>query len=623
MSGTDGALALDANASSGGWRRGLMLALVAATTAAGCVLMTHVLGLAEARLLDLALLAVFAPGFAWIALSFWATAIGFALALSGCHPVTLRRSSGDETPRPLRSRTAILMPIYNENPQQAFSRAVSTCRSVKATGQLEAFDFFVLSDTTDERIARKELVSWMSLRAIPAIGPRLFYRRRLQNIGRKAGNIADWVAMYGAHYDHMVILDADSVMAGATIVRLAALMEANPRTGIIQTLCQSVGRETLFARTLQFASRLYGPLSAAGHSFWQLGEANYYGHNAILRCAPFARHCDLPVLSGRAPLGGEILSHDFVEAAFMRRAGWHVWLLPELGGSYEQLPSNLLDYAARDRRWVQGNLQHARLLGAPKLHPVSRLHLAMGILGYVASPLWLAFLLLSGAAMIAAVQAPPAFFGAERTLFPIWPADRALEVQWLLGLTAVLLFGPKAMALVHMLLTPGRVREFGGRSSVLAGAALELVLSMLMAPVMMMLHSTFIAQILSGNAVGWSAQARDDRGVSWGSALDRHGGHMATGWLAAAALGWLAPAYLPWMLPVIAGLVMAAPVTVLTSSPQGGLWALRLGLLVTPEEREAPAELRTLLPDRRRRAIDVTATPEPVAPTALPAAGDD
>ena len=615
---------LDRHAGSGAWRRFLVFALVAATTSVGSVLMAHVLKLEDGRPLDLALLAVFAAGFAWIAVSFWAAAIGFALAVAGLHPVTLSRRPLLPPVQPLAGRTAILIPIYNEDVQQAFSRVMSTCRSVEATGQLASFDFFVLSDTTDEAIAHRELVAWMSLRAVPAIGRRLFYRRRPQNTGRKAGNVADWVAMYGARYDHMVVLDADSVMAGGTIVQLAALMEANPRTGIIQTLSQAVGRQTLFARTLQFASRLYGPLSAAGHSFWQLGEANYYGHNAILRCAAFAAHCDLPVLPGRPPLGGEILSHDFVEAALMRRGGWSVWLLPELQGSYEQVPSNLLDYAARDRRWVQGNLQHGRLLGMRGLHPVSRLHFAMGIFGYVASPLWLAFLLLSGTAIVEATLQPHAYFGAERALFPVWPVDRAQEVRALLGLTVLLLFGPKAMALLLVLASPLRSRAFGGRLAILGGATVELALSMLMAPVMMLIHSGFIARILGGSAIGWAAQARDDRGVAWSTAIRRHGWHMAAGWAAAAILASLAPGYLPWVMPVIAGLVLAVPFTVLSSSSRSGLLALRLGLLVTPEESDPPPELRTLLPDRRLRPrASRRAAVSTVEPLTLPAAAGD
>ncbi|MCX7363973.1 MAG: glucans biosynthesis glucosyltransferase MdoH [Alphaproteobacteria bacterium] len=595
-------LNLDRYAGGGGWRRSILVMLVVVTTCLGAVLMSHVLGLEDGRILDLAVLAVFTVSFAWIGLSFWASVIGFVLHVLGRHPVTLQRRFPASGPLPpLRARTAILMPIYNEDPQQAFGRVISTYRSLAATGQLDAFDFFVLSDTRDDAIARRELVLWMELRAALDTGRRLFYRRRPLNLGRKAGNIVDWLDMYSHRYEHMVVLDADSVMSGETIVRIAALMEANPKTGIIQTLAQSVGRETLFARSLQFASRLYGSFSAAGHSFWQLGDANYYGHNAILRTSAFAELCRLPILPGTAPLGGEILSHDFVEAAFIRRGGWHVWLLPELDGSFEQVPSNLLDYAARDRRWVQGNLQHGRLIGTPGLRLVSRLHLGMGILGYAASPLWLLLLMLSGAVMIGHELQGPVYFGAERTLFPLWPTDRAVEVQSLLGLTALLLFGPKVWALLATLVSRSQTRRFGGSMALLASAGVELFTSMLMAPVMMLIHTEFIARILCGRAVGWTAQARDDRGVSWSVAARRHAWHVAIGAASLSILWWGAPAYLPWVAPVIVGLLAAIPFTVVTSWRRSGLWARSLGLLVTPEEREPPGELRTLQPERPRR----------------------
>ena len=160
----------------------------------------------------------------------------------------------------------------------------------------------------------------------------------------------------------MVVLDADSVMTGRTLVELVRTMEANPRVGLIQTVPIPARRDTLFGRLVQFAASLYSPMLATGQSFWHTDAANYWGHNAIVRIRPFVEHCTLPVLPGAPPLGGPLLSHDFVEAALMRRAGWGVYLLPSIGGSYEEVPANILDYAKRDRRWTQGSLQHLRLL---------------------------------------------------------------------------------------------------------------------------------------------------------------------------------------------------------------------------------------------------------------------
>jgi membrane glycosyltransferase len=382
----------------------------------------------------------------------------------------------------------------------------------------------------------------------------------------------------------MIILDADSTMQGDTLVRLAALMEANPRTGIIQTHIVPAGRETLFARALQFSSRMTGSVLAMGTSFWQMGEANYYGHNAILRVSAFAACGRLPVLSGRPPLGGEILSHDFVEAAYLRRGGWYCWLLPELRGSYEEVPTNLLDYAVRDRRWVQGNLQHARLIGERGLHWMSRLHLGMGIFAYLASPLWLVMLLLSSSLVVEHELTGDVYFGPTRTLFPVWPEVRWPEIHGLLILTGVLLFGPKLFAVALRLWSTRNARRFGGRAILIVSFLGEILLSTLLAPVMMLFHTSFVLRILAGNAVGWPAQPRGDRGMPWRTALKRHIFHAATGVVALGALAVLTPSYLPWILPVVAGLILSIPIAVLTSRRDVGLAARRAGIFVTPEE---------------------------------------
>ena len=358
---------LDRHAGRAGWRRLFLLLLVAATAAGGVQLLATALGPQVPYGLAIALLAVFALSFGWIALSFWTAIAGFLLKSFGLHPLSLRRrgpgdDAGDGSVPTLRERTAILVPVYNESPDEVFDRLATTWRSLEATGQSNAFELFVLSDTTNDAIAAEEAAGIEVLRERLGIGERLHWRRRSRNVGRKAGNIADWLDTHGARFDHMIVFDADSVMSGDTMVRLAALMEASPRTGIIQTHAVAMGQETLFARVLQFSSRVYGSMVATGHAFWQMSEANYYGHNAIIRVAAFSEHCRLPVLKGSAPFGGEILSHDFVEAAFMRRAGWFVWSLPNLDGSFEELPTNVVDYAVRDRRWMQGNLQHARLV---------------------------------------------------------------------------------------------------------------------------------------------------------------------------------------------------------------------------------------------------------------------
>jgi membrane glycosyltransferase len=581
-------LALDAHAHRAGWRRLLLAILVLATAALGGSLMWKVLASSGLNGAEMAFLAVFVLTFAWLAISFWSGLFGFLLGVLRLHPVTLRRHGpADGALPPLSERTAILIPVYNEDPADVCARLEANYLSLQATGRLDAFDFFVLSDTTSAEIAREEALTWSKLRDRLQAPDRLFYRRREANVGKKAGNIGEWIRTRGQDYAHMIILDADSTMQGDTIVRLAALMEANPRTGIIQTHIVPAGRETLFARALQFSTRMTGAVLAMGTSFWQAGESNYYGHNAILRVAAFAACCRLPILSGRPPLGGEILSHDFVEAAYLRRGGWHCWMLPELRGSYEEVPTNLLDYAVRDRRWVQGNLQHGRLIGERGLHWMSRLHLGMGIFAYLASPLWLLMLLLSSSLVVDHTLTGDVYFGATRSLFPIWPQVRWPEIHGLLALTGVLLFGPKLLALALRLWSRRNARRFGGRVSLVLSFLGEIALSTLLAPVMMLFHTTFVAGILAGNAVGWPAQPRGDRGMAWKVALQRHILHALLGVAVLVTLGVLTPSYLPWILPVVSGLVLSIPIAVLTSRRGVGLAARRAGVFVTPEELQS------------------------------------
>jgi membrane glycosyltransferase len=585
MTAQHGDWQLDRHARRGTWRRVLLLILVLITAAAGTFLVVPVVSSRGPDWLKIGFLPAFVLLFAWAALSFWAGVFGFVLGVLRRHPVTLRRHGPADGAVPeLGARTAILMPVYNEDPEEVFERLRAIYRSLEATGRLAAFDFFVLSDTTKPEIAQQEQEAFRSTQEELSAHERLFYRRRPANTGKKAGNIAEWIETRGPDYAHMIVLDADSLMQGATLVKLAALMEANPQTGIIQTHIVPAGRETLFARALQFSTRVTGAVLAIGHSFWQLGEANYYGHNAILRVAAFAQCCRLPTLSGKPPLGGEILSHDFVEAAFMRRGGWYCWLLPELRGSYEEVPTNVLDYAVRDRRWVQGNLQHARLLLTPRLHWMSRLHLAMGIFAYIASPLWLILLALSTAMVINHQVTGDVYFGPTRTLFPQWPVYHWAEIYGLLVLTSVLLFGPKILALLLRLWSTRGSRRFGGRLALLASFLFEVLFSSLLAPVMMLFHTSFVTAILLGSAVGWPAQSRGDRGMSWQQAVRRHVGHALLGAVALAIFAYVTPSYLPWILPVCAGLILAVPLAVLSSRREVGVAARRLRLFLTPEE---------------------------------------
>jgi GTP cyclohydrolase II len=387
----------------------------------------------------------------------------------------------------------------------------------------------------------------------------------------------------------MVVLHADSVMSGDTLVRLVRRMESDPSLGLVQTLPLPVGRTTVFARIVQFASRLYGPLLASGAAFWQGDVGNYWGHNAIVRLAPFERHARLPVLSGRPPWGGEILSHDFVEAAWLRRAGWRIVLDATLDGSWEEVPETVPAFAARDRRWAQGSLQHLRLLARPGLAAFSRLHLLLGAMGYLASALWL-LLLIAGSVWVLLPAAGGG--GIELSLTP--PEWR---VSLLAG-TAVLLFLPKVLG-VLLALRDGP-RRFGGVGRLMVGVVIETAFSVLLAPVMMIAHARSVFAIAIGRPVGW------DPGAARGSDAQRRA-HRALVWPAftvglvwAAVTALVSPAFFVWMTPIFAGLLLAGPLVWASGRPDWGAALRARGYLATPAELRPPPELRPVArPDHR------------------------
>ncbi|MBX5482417.1 MAG: glucans biosynthesis glucosyltransferase MdoH [Myxococcaceae bacterium] len=557
-------------------RRFLVLAPTAVSTALATLEMRRILDVKGMTVPAWAMVVLFCLCFGWIALWFWTSVAGFL------HLLFRRRLPGlmwPEGPEPLRSRTAVVMPIHNEDPAAVFAHLQAVYESVAATGQLGQFEFYVLSDSTRAEAWVGEELAWADLcRRVNGQG-RIFYRRRHQNTGKKAGNLQEFCERWGRRNDFMVVLDADSLMRGETLVTMARLMELNPQVGILQAPPLAVGRRTLFARLQQFAGRLYGPLISAGMAWWQLGESNYWGHNAIIRVKAFIEHCGLPVLPGEAPFGGHILSHDFVEAALMRRGGYQVWLVPELGGSYEQPPPELLAYAQRDRRWCQGNLQHMRLIAAGGLHPMSRGHFLMGVMSYLASPLLLAFLLMGLIAAAVDRTVQPDYFPDHRTLFPIWPVFDVAGALRLMAMSMGLLFVPKALALVLALLDGALARRMGGRLRLIAGVVFETLLTTLMAPVMMVFQSWFVVGTITGHRVSWTTQQREDEALPWAEAARRLWPHTILG----AVLAWIAAQLsddlLLWYAPIAGGLLWSIPLTVWTSCT-----GVADGLLLIPEE---------------------------------------
>jgi membrane glycosyltransferase len=517
-------------------------------------------------------LAVFSVLFPTLSFGFTQAFVGFLVLAEGHEPLKITNTLDENT---RLASTAVVMPVFNEDVSTVFGNIRTLYRSLQNRGELEMFEFYILSDSTlPERLVEEEL-AWADLcRQTNGFG-RIHYRRRKVPVNRKSGNIADFCRRWGHRHRYMVVFDADSVMTGESVSSLVRLMEVNPRAGIIQTMPRLVGSETLFGRIQQFASRLYSPLFAAGLNYWQQGAGNYWGHNAIIRMSPFLASCSLPVLPGREPLGGRILSHDFVEAALMRDAGWEVWFAYDLEGSYEGLPPNLTEYIKRDRRWAQGNLQHVWFLLADRVQPISRLHLIQGILAYSSAPILVLFICLGG------IQAAIDHFRGHVSSIPLASAIV------LALLTLLLLFGPKGLSLLHLFSQPDLLRRFGGAKRVLAGVFMETLFSILTAPLLVWFHTRFVLKNISGQKVVWNTQTRGGgAGPGWIQALSEYWPVPVAGVLFGILAWWISPLYLLWITPLLLGLWLAIPIAQLS-----GRSGLLRNLFQTPEEIDPPREL--------------------------------
>ena len=575
-------------------RRPVFFMLVLGTTVAGVAIMFNILAANNLMPLEAVLLCLFSITFGWITISFWSAVCGFVLQMMQRDPLSLKKMDLDRYRRqPITTRTAVVMPVYNEDTRRVIAGFEASFRSLAATGELAHFDFYLLSDTTDPQVAQAELDAWQQLRErLGDLSAQIFYRRRGKNIARKVGNLADFCQRWGSNYEHMIVLDADSIMTGDCLLQMTRAMQANPRAGLIQTVPIPVRQTTFFGRFVQFAAVLYSPMLATGLAFWQTNAANYWGHNAIIRVRPFIDYCGLPSLPGKAPFGGDILSHDFVEAAMLRRAGWDVFLLADLEGSYEEVPSNIIDYAKRDRRWVQGNIQHLGLLDIAGLHSVSRLHFLLGAIAYISSLIWLAMLALSTAdAVIRAINSN-VYFTEAYQLFPDWPIAKTGLIVALISLTITLLLLPKIMGIVVAI--THRNAAFGGTWAIIKGAFIETLFAILIAPIMMAFHAYFVISVILGFKVNWDAQAREGRLLPWGEAIAR------TSRTTLVALTWgavtfiYAPIFFWWLMPILTGLVLSAPIVRYSSSLYLGELMRRKQVFLCPSETEDDPVLRDM-----------------------------
>ncbi|XAO71052.1 MAG: glucans biosynthesis glucosyltransferase MdoH [Acetobacteraceae bacterium] len=573
-------------------RRAFVIGGAIILTLFGAYEMNLVLNSVGVSALGVIVLALFVVLGAWISFSFTSSCAGFvSLWRAGGLGLGITRDGSFPT---LMTRTAILMPTYNESPERVLTGLRAIHESLVRTGHIDAFDFFILSDTTDPDIWVREEKAYLDLvRDVHGEG-RIFYRRRVQNIDRKSGNLEDWVKRHGAAYPQMLTLDADSVMDGGLIARIVSAMEHHENVALIQTLPVIVGGRTLFARMQQFAGRVYGPLIAHGIAWWHGAEGNYWGHNAVIRTRAFAEQAGLPHLPGRKPFGGGILSHDFIEAALMRRGGWAIHMVPGLFGSYEESPPSLTDVAIRDRRWCQGNLQHGRILRAKGLHWVSRMHLLIGIGSYITAPLWLLFLLFGILISLQSHFYRPEYFGDTKMLYPHWPQVDPIQAMYVFFGTMIVLLAPKFMALLATYRDGTTLKGCGGALLMPVSVMFETIISGLIAPIAMLIHTSAVVSILNARDSGWNAQNREDGRVSMREVIRSYWIYSLFGFLLAVAAWSVSYSLFLWMTPVLIGLALAIPLAAATSSRAIGLFLRRLHLLLIPEE-SAPPEVLLLL----------------------------
>ncbi len=566
-------------------RRRLVIALNAATY---LYLLWWAAGIASAggwTLVDAIMFLCFAAGTPWAVLGFWNALIGLWLLHFHKDPIpqVAPFAAAGDRPTPLTIKTAILMTVRNEAPERAMARLKTVKASVDATGEGKAFSYFILSDTNDPAVAAAEEAAVAAWRSVDPDRVRIVYRRRTDNTGFKAGNVRDFCERWGHEYELMLPLDADSLMAGDAILRQTRMMQAHPKIGILQSLVVGMPSESAFARIFQFGMRHGMRAYTMGQAWWVGDCGPFWGHNALVRIAPFRDQCHLPMLPGGPPLGGHVLSHDQVEATLMRRAGYEVRVHPVEGGSWEENPPTMLDFAKRDVRWCQGNMQYVKLLGLPGtrdllpgLHKMSRFQLVWAILMFVGIPAWTLMIALLPVAAWQA-KAVPDFPGASAA---------ALYVTFF-----VLYLMPKIAGLLDAIMTRGGMALYGGGPRFLASAAIELVFSFLQGAVSTIRTTIFMIGLLFGRSVVWGGQQRDAVGISWATAIENLWPQTLFGVVVCGALYLVSPTTLVWSLPLTLGYLIAIPFAVVTASPALGRWMKRAGVNGIPEDFNAPPEI--------------------------------
>ncbi|MGB3384958.1 MAG: glucans biosynthesis glucosyltransferase MdoH [Marinomonas sp.] len=543
--------------------------------------------------LQWAFLVLFCINFTWISFAFSQASIGFL-----CRLWPFSRKVKEAEPEGV---TAILLPVYNEDPIRirASIEAMHDDLLEKAPGK---FAFFILSDSNRSDACIKEKHTFYPLLNHEDQGCPIYYRRRHNNNERKAGNIAEWVTRFGARYESMIVLDADSLMSADCLISLSRRMAAEPGLGLIQTLPTIIKANTLYSRIQQFANQCFGPVYASGLAAWHGTASNFWGHNAIIRTKAFAEACGLPILEGKAPFGGHVMSHDFMEAAMLRRAGWGVRFDMDLEASYEEAPPSLIDVMVRDRRWCQGNLQHKAFLLAQDFHFATRVHLFSGIFSYLSAVFWFLLIAVGFALAVQAHFVRPEYF-SNPSLFPTWPVFDFQKALLLFELSMALVLAPKVYGWLSALLYPKRCMSFGGPILLTLDTLLEVALSALYAPILMFSQFLVVFDVLKGRDSGWKPQSRDDGATPWKTVARAHLSHTLLGAGLASAALFLSPALFYWSLPITIGLVFSIPLSWLSGGEKRGNLLSKFMLLRASQEKR-PTGIVKRLNEKQAQAID-------------------
>lgn len=544
--------------------------------------MYNVLSTNQITWLQWLFLGFFCINFTWISFAFTQATLGLIFKLS---PLKPKRHEVDTN-----GVTAILLPVYNEDPIRirASIEAMRDDLIAKAPGK---FAFFILSDTNRAENSIKEKQVFYPILNHDSSACPIYYRRRLNNAERKAGNVSDWVTRFGADYECMIVLDADSLMSADCFLSMSRRMAAEPSLGLIQTLPTIIRANTLYSRIQQFANQCFGPIYAAGLTPWHGTASNFWGHNAIIRTKAFAEACGLPILPGKAPFGGHVMSHDFIEAALLRRAGWGVRFDTDLEASYEEAPPSLIDVMVRDRRWCQGNLQHKAFVKAKGLHFVSRMHLMTGIFSYLSAAFWFALIAVGFALAVQAHFVRPEYF-TNLSLFPTWPVFDFEKARSLFVVSMALVLAPKFYGWLSGMLHWQQCKKFGGPIRLTLDTLIEVLISALYAPILMFSQFLVVVDILKGRDSGWKPQSRDGGENKWGETARAHMYHTVFGIFLAISAYLLGPQLFYWSLPITFGLIFAIPFSWMSGGEHRGNLISKLGFLKGPEER-SPAEIVT------------------------------